>query len=183
MKDKTERKAKLNLLLRFLRGSKRYFALSVLAATVTAFADMINPQIIRAAVDCAIGGQEGEFPQFVMNLVDKIGGFAYLGQNMWIMALAVIVVAAFQVLSQYAFRVFNTKAAETLVKSMRDQLYSHIARLPFAWHMGNKTGDIIQRCTSDIDTMKNNANTNNTDYNSTRLYNFHIKIQKFLRRL
>jgi len=155
MKDKTERNAKLNLLLRFLRGSKRYFALSVLAATVTAFADMINPQIIRAAVDCAIGGQEGEFPQFVMNLVDKIGGFAYLGQNMWIMALAVIVVAAFQVLSQYAFRVFNTKAAETLVKSMRDQLYSHIARLPFAWHMGNKTGDIIQRCTSDIDTMKN----------------------------
>ncbi len=155
MKDKTERNAKFNLLLRFLRGSKRYFALSVLAATVTAFADMINPQIIRAAVDCAIGGQEGEFPQFVMNLVDKIGGFAYLGQNMWIMALAVIVVAAFQVLSQYAFRVFNTKAAETLVKSMRDQLYSHIARLPFAWHMGNKTGDIIQRCTSDIDTMKN----------------------------
>ena len=155
MKDKTESKAKLNLLLRFLRGSKRYFALSVLAATVTAFADMINPQIIRAAVDCAIGGQEGEFPQFVMNFVDKIGGFAYLGQNMWIMALAVIVVAAFQVLSQYAFRVFNTKAAETLVKSMRDQLYSHIARLPFAWHMGNKTGDIIQRCTSDIDTMKN----------------------------
>ena len=155
MKDKTERNAKLNLLLRFLRGSKRYFALSVLAATVTAFADMINPQIIRAAVDCAIGGKEGEFPQFIMNLVDKMGGFAYLGQNMWIMALAVIVVAAFQVLSQYAFRVFNTKAAETLVKSMRDQLYSHIARLPFAWHMGNKTGDIIQRCTSDIDTMKN----------------------------
>ena len=155
MKEKTERKAKLQLLLHFLRGSKRYFALSVLAATVTAFADMINPQIIRAAVDCAIGGQEGNFPGFVMDLVEKIGGFAYLGQNLWIMALAVIVVAAFQVLSQYAFRVFNTKGAETLVKTMRDGLYSHIARLPFSWHMGNRTGDIIQRCTSDIDTMKN----------------------------
>ena len=44
---------------------------------------------------------------------------------MHIMALAVIVVAAFQVASQFAFRVFNTKGAETLVKSMRDQLYSH----------------------------------------------------------
>lgn len=155
MKNKTERNAKLNLLLRFLRGSKRYFVLSVLAATVTAFADMINPQIIRAAVDCAIGGQEGEFPGFVTDLVDRVGGFAYLGQNLWIMALAVIVVAAFQVLSQYAFRVFNTKGAETLVKTMRDGLYGHIAQLPFAWHMGNRTGDIIQRCTSDIDTMKN----------------------------
>ena len=155
MKDKTERKAKLQLLLRFLRGSKRYFALGVLAATVTAFADMITPQIIRAAVDCAIGGKEGDFPGFIMNIVDKVGGFAYLGQNLWIMALAVVVVAAAQVLSQYAFRVFNTKGAETLVKTMRDGLYSHIARLPFSWHMGNRTGDIIQRCTSDIDTMKN----------------------------
>ncbi len=155
MKNETERKAKLRLLLDFLRGSKRYFALSVLAATVTALADMLNPQIIRAAVDCAIGGKEGEFPAFIMDMVERIGGFSYLGQNLWIMALAVIVVAAFQVASQFAFRVYNTKGAETLVKTMRDRLYSHIARLPFAWHMGNKTGDIIQRCTSDIDTMKN----------------------------
>ena len=38
---------------------------------------------------------------------------------------------------------------------MRDQLFSHIQHLPFSWHMKNKTGDIIQRCTSDIETMKN----------------------------
>ena len=156
MKPKnTERHEKLTLLLQFLRGSKRYFLLSVLAASITALADMLHPQIIRAAVDCAIGGKEANFPAWVMNLVDRIGGFPYLGQNLWIMALAVIAVAAVQVASQYAFRVSNTTASETLVKSMRDQLYSHIVRLPFAWHMQNRTGDIIQRCTSDIETTKN----------------------------
>ena len=46
-------------------------------------------------------------------------------------------------------------AAETMVKTMRDGLFEHIEHLPFAWHMKNRTGDIIQRCTSDIDTMKN----------------------------
>ena len=71
------------------------------------------------------------------------------------MAAAILVVAFFQVVSQYCFRVFNTKASETLVKSMRDQLFSHIQRLPFSWHMKNRTGDIIQRCTSDIETTKN----------------------------
>ena len=146
---------KLTLLWRFLNGSKKFFLASVLAAAVTALADMINPQIIRAAVDCAIGGEEGNFPAFVMELVNRIGGFSYLGRHLWIMALAIIIVATFQVLSQYAFRVFNTKASETLVKSMRDQLFCHIERLPFAWHMKNRTGDIIQRCTSDIDTTKN----------------------------
>ena len=151
----TNKKEKAALLWRFLAGSKRYFAATVLSAAVTTMADMLQPQIIRAAVDCAIGGKEGDFPPFVMDLVDRVGGFAYLGEHLWIMALAVIFVATFQVVSQYTFRVFNTKASETLVKTMRDQLFSRIERLPFAWHMKNKTGDIIQRCTSDIDTMKN----------------------------
>ena len=149
------KRQKLTLLWRFLDGAKKFFLVSILAAGVTALADMIQPQIIRAAVDCAIGGEEGDFPAFVMEFVDSIGGFTYLGQNLWIMALAVIVVAAFQVASQYTFRVYNTKASETLVKTMRDQLFSHIERLPFSWHMKNRTGDIIQRCTSDIETTKN----------------------------
>ena len=143
------------LLWRFLKGSKRYFLITILAAGITALADMLQPQIIRAAVDCALGGKEGDFPAFVMNLVNRIGGFAYLGKHLWIMALAVLIVALVQVLSQYAFRVYNTKASETLVKTMRDHLFSHIQHLPFSWHMKNRTGDIIQRCTSDIDTTKN----------------------------
>jgi len=150
-----QKREKLSLLWQFLSGAKRYFLVTVLAAGVTALADMLQPQIIRAAVDCAIGGKEGDFPAFVMNAVDSIGGFAYLGENLWIMALAVLVVAVVQVASQYLFRVYNTKASETLVKSMRDQLFSHIQRLPFSWHMKNRTGDIIQRCTSDIETTKN----------------------------
>ena len=150
-----QQKEKLALLWQFLKGAKRFFLATVLSATVTALADMLQPQIIRAAVDCAIGGKEGDFPPVVMDLVARVGGFAYLGEHLWILALAIIFVAIFQVVSQYTFRVYNTKASETLVKTMRDSLFSRIARLPFAWHMKNKTGDIIQRCTSDIETMKN----------------------------
>ena len=154
-KTDTQRKEKAALLWRFLKGSKRFFLATILSAAVTTLADMLQPQIIRAAVDCAIGGKEGDFPPFVMELVDRAGGFAYLGEHLWMMALAVIFVAMFQVVSQYTFRVYNTRASETLVKTMRDSLFSRIARLPFAWHMKNKTGDIIQRCTSDIETTKN----------------------------
>ena len=150
-----QKRENLSLLWQFLKGAKRYFLVTVLAAGVTALADMLQPQIIRAAVDCALGGKEGDFPDFVMDAVNSIGGFGYLGQHLWIMALAILAVAVVQVASNYTFRVYNTKASETLVKSMRDQLFSHIQRLPFSWHMKNKTGDIIQRCTSDIETTKN----------------------------
>ncbi len=146
---------KLALIWQFLKGSKLYFVLSILAAALTALADMISPQIIRAAVDNAIGGNEPTFGPAVMKLVNAVGGFAYLGQHLWIMALAILAVALVKVLSQYGFLLSNTRASETLVKTMRDTLYTHIERLPFSWHMKNHTGDIIQRCTSDIDTTRN----------------------------
>ena len=146
---------KLSLIWRFLKGSKRYFVLSFLVGALMIFADMISPQIIRAAVDNAIGGNEPTFGPAVMKLVNAVGGFAYLGQHLWIMALAILAVSLVKVVSQYGFLIFNTRAGETLVKTMRDTLYTHIERLPFSWHMKNHTGDIIQRCTSDIDTTRN----------------------------
>lgn len=149
-----QNESKYSLLWRFSAGARCYFLISIVSVAITGLADMIQPQIIRAAVDCAIGGHEGNYPDFVMRLVNSIGGFSYLGQHLWIMALAIVAVALVQVCFKYAFRVYNTKAAETLVKTMRDQLFSHIAHLPFSWHMRNKTGDIIQRCTSDIETTK-----------------------------
>ena len=153
-KDKATTKKKLSLIARFLKHSKRYFLVALISAAVMAFADMLNPQIVRVALDNVIGGQEAELPEFVMSFIEKIGGFDFLKQNLWIMAVAIITVAAVKVIGQFCFRVFNTKGSETLVKTMRDTLYSHIERLPFSWHMKNRTGDIIQRCTSDIDMVR-----------------------------
>ena len=146
---------KAALIWQFLKGSKLMFIISIIMAAITALADMITPQIIRAAVDNAIGGNEPTFGPAVMKVVNAVGGFEYLGRNLWIMALAVLAVAVVKVLSQYGFLVSNTRASETLTKTMRDRLYTHIERLPFSWHMKNHTGDIIQRCTSDIDTTRN----------------------------
>ncbi len=152
---KGNNKKKVQLVLFFIKGAKRYFVLSILMAGLSAYADMLTPQIIRAAIDNAIGGAEPTFSPFIMKIVDVAGGFAYLGKHLWIMAAAVMAVALVKVISQYLFRVSNTKGSETMVKTMRDNLFTHIERLPYSWHMKNQTGDIIQRCTSDIDTTRN----------------------------
>ena len=143
------------LIWHFLKGSRLLFAISIISAAVAAFADMIGPQIIRAAVDNAIGGREAAYSKPVMELVARAGGFEYLGRHLWIMALALLAVALIRTVMQYVFRVSNTAATETLVKTMRDSLFSHIEKLPYSWHMKNHTGDIIQRCTSDLDTLRN----------------------------
>ena len=144
------------LILQFLKGSKGFFICCMLCAALSALADMITPQIVRVAVDNVLGSAPAEnLSPVVRSLLDAFGGPEYLRLNLWIMALAVIAVAAVKVAALYGFRVWNVKGGETLVKTMRDTLYRHIEHLPFQWHMQNHTGDIIQRCTSDIDTTRN----------------------------
>ena len=153
-KTKEEKAFQRQLLWRFLKGSKLFFIVSMVSAAVAALADMVSPQIIRAAVDNVLGGKEGKLPFFLDAPIKWAGGTAYLAEHIWIMAVAILIVAAVKVIAQYCFRVYNTKGAETLTKTMRDRLFGHIERLPYAWHAKHRTGDIIQRCTSDIDTMK-----------------------------
>ena len=144
------------LILFFLKGSKAMFLLCMICAAVSALADMITPQIIRVTVDQVIGGAPTDtLSPAVQDILVRLGGPERLRGALWITALAVVVVALVKVASLYGFRVSNVRGGETLVKNMRDTLYNHIERLPFQWHMQNHTGDIIQRCTSDIDTTRN----------------------------
>ena len=66
-----------------------------------------------------------------------------------------ILLAAINIAANYYSKVFAAKGSESFVKGMRDQLYDHIQKLPYSWHVKNQTGDIIQRCTSDVDVVRN----------------------------
>ena len=150
------RKGRGKLIWRFLKGSKAFFILSMVCSAVASLGEMIVPQIIRVTVDNVIGGEPTDnLARPVQSLLERFGGTEALRERMWIMALAVLVVAGICALARYEFRVSNAKGSERLVKTMRDTLFGHIERLPFQWHMSNHTGDIIQRCTSDIETTRN----------------------------
>ena len=164
MNDSTKKTSNGRLLWRFLRGSKALFGLSMLASVVSALCDMLSPQIVRIAVDNALGGAEpAALPGWVIALADRLGGFSWLGAHIWVLAAALIAVALVKAAAQYGYRVSNTAASERLVKTARDSLFGHIERLPYAWHMQHRTGDIIQRCTSDLDTLKNFISTQMTE--------------------
>lgn len=145
----------VSLIWEFLKGSKMFFVVSILAALFVNAFDMISPQIIRATIDSVIGHKELDLPVFAVNLVESIGGTQTLRTHLWLIGLVIVVLAIGSAGFRYVNMYFNSKGAERFVKTMRDRLFSHIQRLPFSWHMRNQTGDIIQRCTSDVDTIKN----------------------------
>lgn len=46
------------------------------------------------------------------------------------------------------------KTAEGVVRRLRNYLFDHIQRLSFSYHAETATGELIQRCTSDVDAMR-----------------------------
>ena len=144
---------KVSLLLDFLRGSSRYFLISILAALCLTGLEMLSPQLIRTTVDCVLG--TNALPEYWRAPLESLGGAEYLRGHLWVIGGLVALLALFAATARYLFMLFNARGAETLVETMRNRLFSHIQHLPFSWHTRNQTGDIIQRCTSDVDTVKN----------------------------
>ena len=144
---------KASLILDFLRGSRRYFVISILSALCVTGLDMLSPQLIRTTVDCVLGDKELRLPGFLMERLTRIGGIEWLRGHLLLIGSLIVVLALFSAVFRYLFMLYNAKGAESLVESMRNRLFAHIQRLPFSWHMRNQTGDIIQRCTYDVDTI------------------------------
>jgi ATP-binding cassette subfamily B protein len=125
-------------------------------ATVgTVMFSFVSPQIIRYTIDSVIGSAPLAAPAFVSRLVEALGGTAFLRRNLWICALFTLGAALCSGLLNVVRRYTSIEMGETIAWRLRNTLYSHIQRLPYLWHVRCHTGDIIQRCTSDVDTIRN----------------------------
>ena len=136
MKKKYE---KAELIFRFLKGSKKYFAMAVAASFITTILNALIPQIFRFTVDSVLEGKEHR----------------WLSENLWTIAGFLICVAILSGAALFVSRLYTAKAGENFAKNMRDSLFTHVQRLPVKWHDKHQTGDIIQRCTSDVEVIRN----------------------------
>ena len=140
-------------LRRLLRGSWRYFAACIAASLLFTVCELVIPQIIRVSVDSLIGSAPVKVAA-AKPVVEALGGIERLRQDLWIPAALMAGLGLLSAVMRYCVNLYSSKAGETLVKTSRDLLYHHIQHLPWKWHMENPTGDIIQRCTSDVERIK-----------------------------
>jgi ATP-binding cassette subfamily B protein len=115
----------------------------------------LSPQIIRYTIDSVIGTVPLAAPAFVITLVNTLGGTVFLRQHLWVCALFTLGAALCSGLLNCLRRYTSIELGETIAWRLRNTLYGHIQKLPYLWHVSCHTGDIIQRCTSDVDNIRN----------------------------
>lgn len=143
-----------NLLFRSLNGYKRYLILAAVCVLLATACSYAAPFVTSFTLDYVIEGKQPSAPQFVLQLVEGIGGRSYLVQNLLVCALAYLLFTLFNGLFTYLRRRYVAVAAENMAKNMRDTLYRHINAVPYDYHKHVSTGDLVQRCTSDVDTVR-----------------------------
>lgn len=141
------------MLFSFLHGCRIFFAVSILASMASSLCELVIPKIISFTVDFLLGGDSSGVPVFLSDAASLLNE-REIPQALFLIACIILGISVLMGLCKYLENVFNRKGAETLVENMRNRLYEHIGRLPFSWYMKNQTGDIIQRCTSDVETVK-----------------------------
>lgn len=141
------------MLVCFLKGSLGLFAVSILCNLFMTFLLVLIPQLIGFTVDCVIGTEEVT-PAYEV-FVRLFGGLEVLKEKIWLIALVVVALSLVTAFFRYGNNFFTQHANQIMLKRMRDLLFSHLQRLPLSWHHAHNTGDVIQRCTSDVDAISN----------------------------
>ena len=130
---------RVDLILRFSKQVRGYFVIVLLASFISTILNALIPRIFSFTIDKVL------IP----------GGMEYLKEHLWILSLIVTGIALANGVAIYLYRSNTAKAGETFAKTMRDMLFYHVQRLPVKWHAENQTGDIIQRCKADVETIRN----------------------------
>lgn len=155
MEQNKKKAGKAAMIFRFLKPCLPLMLTGLFFSAMITVCQAFIPQVIRISVDGVLGSDLSKIPEWVKAFLSEETIRENPGKMLTIAAIAVILLAAINIAANYYSKVFAAKGSESFVKGMRDQLYDHIQKLPYSWHVKNQTGDIIQRCTSDVDVVRN----------------------------
>jgi ATP-binding cassette subfamily B protein len=146
--------SKAALVADLMRGSRLLYACAcgcVLLATLSAH---IAPLVLKVTIDSVIGDKPPRIPFPVWRLSIPAEAVSVMRDHLWVCGLLILCCALVQAAFDYLRVCLAASAAESFARRLRNRLYDHIQRLPFAAQDALDTGDVIQRSSADVDTVR-----------------------------
>ena len=145
---------KLKSLFAILYERRFMYALSLIVICLATFFSYTGPLIIKTTIDSLLN----DLPLDAGNLVDRVfmalGGVDVLKNRLYVPALVLLAVVTCQGICTFFSKLMAARAAEDSIEKLRNRLFRHIQRQSFSYFGNVATGDLIQRCTSDMDTIR-----------------------------
>jgi ATP-binding cassette, subfamily B, bacterial len=152
----------LILILRLLRQWKWRYVMSSVLMIVAIFVRMLEPKVFQVAIDYVVPlfkSQIGEIKKtdavisFFIQIIPEIGA-----NPTWKVLLALagiyLVISVFRAVLMFVAQAQNAYATEKSIELLRNSFFAHIQRLPMDFFPKVTTGELIQRSTGDIETIR-----------------------------
>ena len=145
---------KPGLMGKLIWKNKWHFVAALICTVFSAAIEFITPIILAEVTDHYLLGEASRMPDFVNAWVASLGGEAFIARRLWIAGLVLVGLNLMNGLFGFVKGRSQAVAGENVSLTLREKLYDHIQRLPFAYHVKAETGDLVQRCTSDVETVR-----------------------------
>jgi len=151
--DNTMKKG-LQALLALVRENWALYISATLATFITVAVGFAIPLVLSETVDVVLGEAPSAMPEWLKDLVAARGGRAFIRENYWLVPLAVVLFNLISGVFSYIKERNTALAGENIAKNLREKIYRKLSYLSFGYHAKAETGDLIQRSTSDVDTVR-----------------------------
>ncbi|MBQ1355166.1 MAG: ABC transporter ATP-binding protein [Solobacterium sp.] len=140
-------------LSKYLRGNRWRFACVAVFAVFAVFLGLLIPLIFGFFIDYVIDSQPLSGRVNIM-IAEMFGGTAWLREHL--LAGGVMIAGVYLLQSVFLFLrgYLSGRMSEDMAARIRRDLYSHLQRLPYEYPVRTKTGDLVQRCTTDVDIIR-----------------------------
>ncbi len=146
--------AKYRLIWQLTRGERRRYGGALLALVLGSSCLYLVPLVPQVVLDGVLARDPSRAAPLVRRVMDLAGGRELLRAHLWLAALAIIALTAVAGAFAYLRGRWSALASEAIARRVRDRLFDHLAHLPVAYHDRAETGDLVQRCTSDVETLR-----------------------------
>ncbi len=135
-------------------GYKRYLLISIISVIITILLGYATPLVTSYTIDFVIAGKDVELPGIVQWIVDLTGGREYLVSHLYIPAVIILVIAILNGIFSYIRARSLNYMSESSAMRLRNELYDHLQNVPYDYHKHTSVGDLVQRCSSDVETVR-----------------------------
>lgn len=152
----------LKKLLQILDQWKYFYLLSAVLLTISVAFRMMEPKVLQITVDKVIvhfikGESSKPSSDFIVNfLTSFLPSLKIENLTAILISIAVLFLLISLLRASFTFisGTLTASSTEKAIKKLKDRLFSHIQKLPLEYFNKTPAGELIQRCTGDIETIR-----------------------------
>lgn len=145
---------RMKYLWHYLKGQRLALLLSIISVALATYFMIQIPFVLKFAIDAAIGTSQPDQSNGLIAWMLNQQPVAYYRNHLWVVGAVIVLMTLLRGIFLLSKGHYAARCSEVVAQDLRERIYKHIQSLPYRYHVKAETGDLIQRCTSDLDTIR-----------------------------